>query len=231
MAQKNVNQEEVVVAEVVSKTEKFFEENGKAVIIALVVLVAVVAGGWFYKYFAIDKNQEAASELIIAAQDRFAGETPDYALALNGDESGAGFLDVIEQYGSTDAGNIACHYAGICYLNLGDTENAKKYLAAYDATAGIPNAVINAQCFGLQGDIMCDEQNYEGAVEMYKKAVAQSDNSLTAPMYLKKMGLAYEALGNYTEAIAAYKTIEEQYPASMEGRDIAKFIGAAEQLQ
>jgi tetratricopeptide (TPR) repeat protein len=66
---------------------------------------------------------------------------------------------------------------------------------------------------------------------MYKKAVAQSDNSLTAPMYLKKMGLAYEALGNYTEAIAAYKTIEEQYPASMEGRDIAKFIGAAEQLQ
>ena len=46
-----------------------------------------------------------------------------------------------------------------------------------------------------------------------------------------QQGLGNAKAGNYTEAIAAYKTIEEQYPASMEGRDIAKFIGAAEQLQ
>ena len=224
MAQKNVNQEEVVVAEVVSKTEKFFEENGKAVIIALVVLVAVVAGGWFYKYFAIDKNQEAASELIIAAQDRFAGETPDYALALNGDETGAGFLDVIEQYGSTDAGNIACHYAGICYLRLGDLENAAKYLAKFDAPcrASLPEQVIVAQNLGLQGDVAVELGNYAEAAALFAKAVKASENSYTAPYYLVKEARALAAAGELEKAQECYKTIVANYPNSTESREAEK---------
>ena len=56
-----------------------------------------------------------AAALIAEAQNRFEQETPDYELALLGDDSGAGFLEVIERYGATPAGNLAKHYAGICY--------------------------------------------------------------------------------------------------------------------
>lgn len=232
MANKAKTQEqapEQVIENALGETQSFFEKNWKTIVVAVAAIVVVV-GGWFlYNNVYVQGQSEKASTEMFAAQQLFAAEQWD--VALNGDGTTAGFLEVIDNYGVSAEANLANYYAGICYLNLGDKENAKKYLAAYKSTKGIPNAVINAQSYGLQGDIMCDEQNYEGAVAMYKKAVSESDNSLTAPMYLKKMGLAYEALGNYAEALAAYKTIEDKYPTSMEGRDITKYIGAVEQLQ
>jgi tetratricopeptide (TPR) repeat protein len=225
MSQKIQNQEEVAVAEAVSKTERFFEENGKKVIIALVALLLLVAGGYAYKYLVMDKNEAAAAELIVAAQEHFSGEAPNYDLALNGDESGAGFLAVAEQYGSTKAGNIAKHCAGICYLHLGDLENAAKYLAQYKATRGLAAEVINAQNLGLQGDVAVEQGNYEKAVALFKKAVAASENNYTAPHYLYKQGLALAAAGEVEAAKACYETLSEKYANSAEAREAEKMLG------
>ena len=218
------NQEEIVVAEAVSKTEKFFEENGKKVVIALVALLILVAGGYAYKYLVMDKNEVAAAELIVAAQENFAGETPNYDLALNGNEAGAGFLAVAEEYGATKAGNLAKHYAGICYLQLGDLEKAAEYLAKYKAVKGLAAEVINAQNLGLQGDVAVQLGDYAKAANFFKKAVAASENSFTAPYYLYKQGLALAAAGKAEEAKACYKAIAEKYPSSVEARDAEKLL-------
>ena len=218
------NQEEIVVAEAVSKTEKFFEENGKKVVIALVALLILVAGGYAYKYLVMDKNEVAAAELIVAAQENFAGETPNYDLALNGNEAGAGFLAVAEEYGATKAGNLAKHYAGICYLQLGDLEKAAEYLAKYKAVKGIAAEVVNAQNLGLQGDVAVQLGDYAKAANFFKKAVAASENSFTAPYYLYKQGLALAAAGKAEEAKACYKAIAEKYPSSVEARDAEKLL-------
>ena len=224
MTKKVQNQEEIVVAEAVSKTEKFFEENGKKVILALVALLLLVAGGYAYKYLVMDKNEVAAAELIVAAQENFAGETPNYDLALNGDESGAGFLAVAEQYGATKAGNLAKHYAGICYLHLGDLENAAKYLAKYKAVRGLAAEIVNAQNLGLQGDVAVEQGDYEKAAKFFKKAVAASENDYTTPLYLYKEGLALAAAGKVEAAKACYKSITEKYPNSTEARDAEKLL-------
>ena len=157
---------------------------------------------------------------------RFAGENPDFALALNGDENGAGFLDVAEQYGSTAAGNIANHYAGICYLRLGDLENAEKYLAQYDAVDELAGEVVNAQNLGLRGDIAVEKGEYEAAVALYKKAVAASKNIYTAPLYLYKQILAYAALGNKAEAQKCFEALQANYPMAVEVRDAEKVLGS-----
>ena len=225
MSKKIENQEEVVVAEAVSKTERFFEENGKKVVIALVVLLLLVAGGYAYKYLVMDKNEAAAAELIVAAQEHFSGETPNYDLALNGDEAGAGFLVVADEYGATKAGNLAKHYAGICYLHLGDLEKAAEYLAKYKAVRGLAAEVVNAQNLGLQGDVAVEQGDYEKAVKFFKKAVAESENNFTTPLYLYKQGLALAAAGKSAEAKACYKTITEKYPNSFEARDAEKLLG------
>ena len=218
------NQEEIVVAEAVSKTEKFFEENGKKVVIALVALLILVAGGYAYKYLVMDKNEVAAAELIVAAQENFAGETPNYDLALNGNEAGAGFLAVAEEYGATKAGNLAKHYAGICYLQLGYLEKAAEYLAKYKAVKGLAAEVINAQNLGLQGDVAVQLGDYAKAANFFKKAVAASENSFTAHYYLYKQGLALAAAGKAEEAKACYKAIAEKYPSSVEARDAEKLL-------
>lgn len=225
MTKKIDNQEELVVAEAVSKTEKWFEENGKKVIIALVVLLILVGGSYAYKYFVVDKNEAAASELIVAAQENFAAENPNYELALNGDESGAGFLDVIEQYGSTNAGNIAKHYAGICYLRLGDLDNAAKYLAEYNAVGGsVVAEIIDAQNLGLQGDVAVEKGNYAEAVKLFGKAVDASENNYTAPYYLLKKAAALAAAGEAEAAKACYKSIVVKYPNSAEAREAEKLL-------
>ena len=219
------NQQEAAVAEAVSKTEQFFQENGKKVVIAVVAIVVVAVAGYLYKSLVIDANAEKASELIIEAQDRFGVQNPDFALALNGDENGAGFLDVVEQYGATAAGNLAKHYAGICYLRLGDLENAEKYLSMYKSVNELGAEVVNAQNLGLRGDIAVEKGEYEAAVALYKKAVAASANIYTAPLFLYKQLLAYVALGNKAEAQKCYDTLQAQYPMSVEAREAEKVMG------
>ena len=219
------NQQEAAVAEAVSKTEQFFQENGKKVVIAVVAIVVGAVAGYLYKSLVIDANAEKASELIIEAQDRFGVQNPDFALALNGDENGAGFLDVVEQYGSTAAGNLAKHYAGICYLRLGDLESAEKYLSMYKSVNELGAEVVNAQNLGLRGDIAVEKGEYEAAVALYKKAVAASENVYTAPLFLYKQLLAYVALGNKAEAQKCYDTLQAQYPMSVEAREAEKVMG------
>ena len=224
MTKKIENQEEIVVAEAVSKTEKFFEENGKKVIIALVALLILVAGGYAYKYLVMDKNEVAAAELIVAAQENFAGETPNYDLALNGNEAGAGFLAVAEEYGATKAGNLAKHYAGICYLHLGDLEKAAEYLAKYKAVKGLAAEVVNAQNLGLQGDVAVELEKYEEAAKLFAKAVKQSNNNYTAPYYLYKQALALVAAGKAEEAKECCQAIIEKYPNSIEKNAAEKLL-------
>ena len=219
------NPEEAAVVEAVSKTEQFFQKNGKKAVIALTVIVLLVVGGYLYKNLVIDSNAEKAAAMIVDAQDRFAGENPDFALALNGDENGAGFLEVVEQYGSTASGNIAKHYAGICYLRLGDLENAEKYLSMYSAVKGLASEVINAQNLGLRGDIAVEKGEYEAAVALYKKAVAASANLYTAPLYLYKQVLAYAALGNKEAAAKCLEALQADYATSTEAREAEKVLG------
>lgn len=166
---------------------------------------------------------------MFVAEQQFAVDS--FALALNGDGNFAGFLEVIDRYGSTDEGNLARHYAGICYLRLGEYQQALDYLKEYSAsTKSVPEGAFGRRrTGGLQGDAYAQLENYAEAVRMYEKAVAASDNSLSAPYYLKKAGGVYEKLGDYAKALAAYERISDDYPASMEARDIQKYIGRIQQ--
>lgn len=224
MAKKNVAEPEALGA-AMNKTEAFFEKNGRK--ISYIFLILIVLGLVIYGYRAMVQQPrvEQAAVLLAEAQARFNAETPDYELALQGDEEGAGFLEVIEQYGATPSGNLAKHYAGVCYLKGGDLEQAADYLADYSAVDGLAGEIINAQNLGLRGDIAVAQEDYAGAVALYEKAVKASKNNLTAPLYLRKAGQAAQAAGDNAKALALYERITVEYPASMEARDAEKLIG------
>ncbi len=225
MSKKNLTQEELAVNEAVSKTEQFFEKYGKWCIVSLVVLLLLVGGAYAYKTLVWDKDVVAAEKLIVKAQERFSAATPDYDLALNGDENGAGFKQVADEYSWTPAGNIAKHYAGICYLKLNDLENAAKYLASYSTVSGLANEIVNAQNLGLQGDVAGEQGDYEKAAKFYAKAVKESKNDYTAPLYLYKGGMALKAAGKLEEAKECFETLLADYPSAMESRDAEMALG------
>lgn len=229
MAKQNVTPQETSINEAVSKTESFFENNQK-LIIGVIALLLLAVGGWYcYNHYVVEPNKTDAQKAIFEAQYRFEEENPDYELILNGDANGAGLLEVIEQYGSTPAGNLAKHYAGVCYLHLGDLDNAAKYLAQYSPVKNsIPAEVINAQNYGLQGDVAVEAGDLEKAVKFFDKAVNASDNSYTAPLYLYKKGLALKALNKSDEAVKVFNKILNDYPASPNAMDAQKLIGSEE---
>lgn len=224
--EKILKPEEETLGVAMSKTESFLEQHSKSAtycIIALLVLGAAIFG---YKKLISEPRIEKAAELMMQAENRFGEENPDFELALNGDANGAGFLEVIEQYGSTPSGNLAKHCAGICYYKMGDLENATAYLKKYKAVKGLPGAIVNAQNLGLQGDIALEQGNYSAAATLYKKAVAAAENNYTSPLYLRKAGLAEQLQGNKEAANAYFQQILTSYPASMEAREAEKLMGA-----
>lgn len=218
---------EVAIESAINQTEDFIQRNGKNLLTALVVVVLVVGGYFGYKYLWAAPRAVKAADMMYVAQQQFAIDS--FALALNGDGNNAGFLEVIEKYPSTPQGNLAKHYAGICYMQTNDLDNALEFLKKYDVTEGIPNAIINAQNRGLIGDIYSQKGDLDKAVAEYEKAAELSGNSFTAPYYLKKAGLVYVELGKTEKAIAAFQSIADNYATSMEAREIEKFIGQQEQ--
>lgn len=218
---------EVKIQSAIGNTENFIIRNGRKLIIALVVVFVVVGGFYGYKFW-VEKLGEKAAAMMFRAEQHLAADS--FQLALDGDGNYAGFLQVIDKYGSTPQGNLARLYAGICYMRLGQFEQALAQLKKYDAPKSIPGAIPKAQYLGLQGDACVELQNYKEAVSFYKKAVEASENSLTAPFYMKKLGLVYEKQGDNAKALDVYKDIQASYGSSMEARDIQKFIGRLEQL-
>lgn len=226
MAKQVETPQETAIVEAVSKTESFFENNSKLVICALVAIFVLAGGIYGYRKFVAEPRIEKAANMISEAQYRFEAANPDYQLALSGDENGAGFLEVIDTYGSTPSGNLAKHYAGICYLHLGDLDAAADYLSKYSPVKGLPGEIVNAQNLGLQGDIAVEQGDLNKAVKFYDKAVKASDNSYTTPLYLRKKGIALAAQGHEKEAAEAFQQILNKYPASAEAREVEKLIGA-----
>lgn len=220
---KQENTYEEVVTETVGKTEAFLEKNQKLVTWVLVAIFVVIGGYFANKYLIAQPRAEKASAEMFAAIQNFNAE--EWQVALDGDGNYAGFLEVIDNYGSTPQASLAAHYAGICYLKLGDKENALEYLAKYNATKGAPAEIVNAQNYGLQGDIVADGGDLKRAAALYRKAIEASENSLTTPCYLKKLGLVEEAMGNTAAALAAYQRIADEFGTALEARDIDIYIG------
>jgi tetratricopeptide (TPR) repeat protein len=208
------------------RTEEFLHNHGRTLLIVLAVIVLAIGGYMAYKHLYMAKRAEKAAAAMYVAQQNFAQQLWD--VALDGDGNNIGFPDIIAQYKGTPEANLAKHYAGVSYLMRGEQDKALDYLEGYKPVDGVPGVVINAQNYGLRGDIKADKGELEAAADLYAKAVKAGDDPYTTPMYLKKMGLALAAAGRTTEAVEAYQRILDYYPASTEARDIEKYIGATD---
>lgn len=220
MAKEIKNENAEAVVEAISKTEKFFNENGKIIggIAAGIVVLAIAVFCWF-KFAYQPAKAEAEGQMALAEQNFRAA---DYELALNGDGNVLGFTQIIDEYG-TKAGKAVYFYAGVCELQLGNFESAIDYLESYKGK----DAILAARATACIGDAYVGLEDYSKALGYFEKAAATADNMFAAG-YLLKAGMVAEKLGNAEKALGFYETIKDQYPQSMEGYDIDKYIARIE---
>jgi tetratricopeptide (TPR) repeat protein len=211
------------VEETLTRTEQYLEENYKTLLIALVVVVVLVGLGWLSKLYLNKRNDEAQSQMFQA--ERYL-ELDSLKLALNGDGNYLGFLDIAKNYKYTNSGNLARYSAGICYLHLGDYNNAIEFLNKYTRK----DKVIGSLAIGATGDAYVELGNVEKGISKYLEAADFARNSFNTPLFLMKAGELYESAGKFTEALKLYERIETQYPESTEGTSIEKYIARVKLL-
>lgn len=216
----NKNENAEAVAEAVSKTELFFKNYGKLIVIILIAAVVVAAGIFcWYKFAYQPKVAEAQGQMVYAEQSF---RNSDFETALNGDGNALGFAQIIDEYGAK-AGKSVYFYAGVCELQLGNYESAVKYLESYKGK----DAILAARAKACTGDAYTGLENYSKALSCFESAAAEADDMFAAS-YLLKAGIVAEKLGQDAKALSFYKKIKEEYPQSMEGYDIDKYIGRIE---
>lgn len=226
MAKKSVKKDQATevfenVEQSLTKAELFFEENRNPLLIAAGVILGIALIYFGYTKYIVEPQEEEAQEMIFRAQKYF--EQDSLRLALNGDGTNLGFIDIADEYSSTKAGNLANYYAGVCYLNMGEFENAIEYLDQFSGN----DEIISVIAKGAIGDAFLELNQPEEALEYYTKASKMNKNGFVIPIYLLKAAQTAEILNDYKGALKFYQRIKDEFPESREAADIDKQIAYA----
>jgi len=209
------------VGNVLTRTEQYIEDNRKMLMIIVVAIIVVVGGYLGYKKLYVAPMEDEAHQEMFMAEQYFAKDS--FKLALNGDAQYPGFLSIIDQYGSTKAGNLSNYYAGICYLNMGQFDKSIEYLGDFSTDDKLLYPVSQ----GAMGDASLELGKNDEALSFYKKAADEKPNDFTSPIYLMKEGYVLEKLNRWDEALAVYERIDKEFNRTNEGRKIEKYITRA----
>lgn len=220
--------------ETASKSEQWIEKNSKVLFSLFAIIVVGMLGYMAYNnYVQKPKEAEAADELAYPksffdqAQNNTIAKDSLYNLALNGADGKYGLLDIIDNYSSTKAGNIAKYMAGISYLRTGDYENAIIQLNDFSTD----DEIIGAIALGSIGDAFSFNLQPEEALDYYEKAANFKSNDLTSPIYLMKAGNTALDLKNYKKAEELFQRIKDAHWQSDEAKEIDVYINKAKFAQ
>ncbi|MBT8270779.1 MAG: tetratricopeptide repeat protein [Flavobacteriaceae bacterium] len=213
-----------------SKTEQWVIKNQK-IIFSIIGAVAVIVLGYlgYTKYIQEPKEIEAKNDMFQAQQyfDQAVNAVEKdslFTLSLNGGEGKFGMLDIIDNHGSTDAGNLANYYAGMAYFNLKDYENAVRYLGDFKSD----DDVLGPLAAGGIGDCFIQLNQPEDALDYYKEAAEMKTNNFSTPIYLHKAGTTALNLDRPAEALKYFQRIKDEFPESSQAGTIDVFIGRAQ---
>ena len=215
MANKNQKQASIEEQQV-TKTEAFFEKNKKAIIITVVAIIAIVVLGILAKNYYFEPRANEASTELAKSQELFQQEQYDKALA--------GFQKVASDYSSTDAGNLAQLYIGLCQANLGKWQEAVNALESF---SGKDDQMITPAAEGALGNAYANLNQLDKAVEHLKKAAQMADNNSLSPTFLIQAGEILESQGKKDEALKLYQEVKEKYFNSMQYQTIDAYIQRA----
>ena len=223
MANVNEQQGALNVEETLNKSEAFFLKYKKAIIYGVLAVIVVIAGVIVYKQYVSAPREDKASTALAKGQEYFQQDL--YEKALNGDGAGyAGFVKVASDYSSTEAGNLANLYAGLCYAGLGKWNEAAKYLEEFDTK---DDQMISPAAEGALGNAYAHLNQLDKAVSHLKNAAKNADNNSLSPTFLIQAGEILESQGKAAEALELYKEIKEKHVYSMQYQTIDKYIERA----
>ena len=201
------------------KSQAWYDQNKKMVstIGGLVIALAVVV--WFYSNNVRANGERATAELgkVFAFYDN-----GQYQIAINGipERNINGLQSIVDNYGSTTAGNLAKFYLADAYYNSQNYDKALEYFNDYSggnsliensATAGI------GACYEAKGE-------FKKAAEYYEKAALKNSDDPNAADNLVNAARNFGKSGDKDRAVELLKKVKKDYPTSTAARDADRYI-------
>jgi tetratricopeptide (TPR) repeat protein len=206
------------VEHALTSSEAFIEKYQKQILYGLGAIAFIVVAVLAISNFYVSPRQNAAANEMYRSQVYFSADSFRVALEGDGIES-IGFEEISSKYSMTPSGNLAKAYAGICYYNLQDYDQAIKFLSQYDGK----DEYFSIMVIGLIGDCYAELEQPANAIKFFSKA-ADAKNEVLSPLYLKKAAVMHELGGSKDKALKNYLKIKEEYPMSIEAQEVEKSI-------
>jgi tetratricopeptide (TPR) repeat protein len=201
MANKVQNPEHDLMVETKGKLETFFDNYGNKILWTLIGITITAVAVYLVLSFMNSSNQKKENTAQAAL-----------TVALTTEADVAAYVAIVDEYAGTKAANTAAYMAGAEYLQAGDLENAKAYLAKYTNAEGAAGEIINALVYTLRGDIAVEENDLQSAADLFNKAIEASDDEFTYENNARKLALVYGAMGDNDKVQEVYKNLIAKYP-------------------
>jgi len=214
-------------------------------LIPIIFLVAALTGGFFQRSqasvvyragegWSSESEEEGVVESTASAQLRKAQD-----LEQTGDTKGAlgAYRGLVRKYPTSGVAPKSLLKVGELYEKSGDYEKAfdayGKYLTVYPKAEDFDKAVesqFNIAKRFLEGERrrlfgVKTFSSMEKAQKMFEEIVKNAPYSKYAPLAQFNLGQAFEKQQKYTEAVTAYQTVTQKYPADSLAVDAQYQVG------
>lgn len=202
----------------------FYEEHRQLVYglgVGLLVLILAAPGYVYYQQRQAKQANEKLGQILPTY------EQGNYEQALNGTSQHAGLLSIADNYGGTDAGNLAAFYAANALYEQQKHDRSLTYYQRFEKG----NDFVGASAYAAEASIHENKGNVQKAAELFEQAASQYPNKLTAPRYLIEAGQAYEDAGNYEAAERVYRQVKEDYADSDQAEEVERYLARVKARQ
>ncbi len=201
----------------------FFDEYKSKIMLYGGITLAAVFLIIFFVNRNIQLNEKAGLELARVMNIYDSGS---YLEAVNGKPGTNlfGLKKIVEEYGSTENGEIAKIYLANSYSFLGKYEEAYNYYKAYNGDIDMYKAASLAG----QGDYFALKNDYAKAADYFEKAAHINKLVAMDPEYLLKAGINYLLAGNKAKAKEVLSNIKSDYKTSSVSIQADKYLAQAE---
>jgi len=201
------------------KAQTWYDENKKRIsTVGGIVIVAALAL-WFYSNNMRANNERATTDLAKVFSFYDNGQ---YVIAINGipEKNIAGLQSIVDNYGSTHAGNLAKFYLANAYYNTQDYDKALTY---FDDFGGNDGLLTNSALAGI-GACYEAKGNFKKAAENYEKAALKNAEDPNAADNLVNAARNFGKTGEKERAVELLKRVKRDYPTSTAARDVDRYI-------
>ena len=200
------------------KVVDFFEKNKKHVYTALTIVVIAVAG-----IVLLVNKKKANNELAGVELSKIKGvyNADNFQQAINGDSLGQskGLQYIVDEFGSTENGEMAKIMLANSYYSLRDFDKAEKYYKDYSGS----NAILKVSAVAGLAAVFEAKNQFSEAAKQFEKAANMDKDNPFIDQYLFYAAKDYFRADNLAEAKKMFTKLKEDYPKSKFNAESEKY--------